>query len=91
MMITSDRPGSPHSNRRELDIANLCFIPDAKDDKPHSAHGMAEEVTVASNVADGTVWNSESRARLERIVIGRRTWRVFQRADGGGTPSLSLV
>lgn len=24
----------------------LCFIPDAKDGKPHSAHGMAKEITV---------------------------------------------
>jgi uncharacterized cupredoxin-like copper-binding protein len=27
--------------------ALLCFIPDAKDGKPHSAHGMAKEITVA--------------------------------------------
>lgn len=26
--------------------ALLCFIPDAKDGKPHFAHGMAEEITV---------------------------------------------
>jgi plastocyanin len=25
----------------------LCFIPDVKDDQPHSAHGMAREITVA--------------------------------------------
>ena len=24
----------------------LCFIPDVKDGKPHSAHGMAKEITV---------------------------------------------
>ena len=27
--------------------ALLCFIPDAKDGKPHSAHGMAKEITVS--------------------------------------------
>ena len=25
----------------------LCFIPDAKDGKPHSEHGMAREITIA--------------------------------------------
>jgi len=24
----------------------LCFIPDAKDGKPHSSHGMAKEIKV---------------------------------------------
>jgi hypothetical protein len=24
----------------------ICFIPDAKDGKPHSAHGMTETLTV---------------------------------------------
>lgn len=29
----------------------LCFIPDAKDGKPHTAHGMAREITVSANAS----------------------------------------
>ena len=39
MFITADfQPGR---------YALLCFIPDAKDGKPHFVHGMAKEITVA--------------------------------------------
>jgi hypothetical protein len=31
--------------------ALLCFAPDAKDGKPHIAHGMIREITVGERVA----------------------------------------
>jgi hypothetical protein len=38
MFVTADlKPGK---------YVLLCFIPDARDGRPHSAHGMAKEITV---------------------------------------------
>mgnify|MGYP003575483752 CR=1 FL=1 len=30
------------------EYALLCFVPDAKDGKPHFVHGMATEITIAA-------------------------------------------
>jgi len=38
MFVTADfKPGK---------YVLLCFIPDARDGRPHSAHGMTKEITV---------------------------------------------
>jgi len=49
--VNAPRPGGGEASATlPIDAGQyviVCFIPDAKDGKPHSAHGMVKQITIS--------------------------------------------